>query len=126
MLRVAVARIPEAAGDQGPPGWMGESERSRWGDLPLGKRREFAASRALLRELLSAATGVPAAGWRVSAQPGAVPRACARLGDFAAGVIHVGLSHRLGWVAAAVSDAPVGIDIECDRPSRGFPANAPH
>ena len=121
MLRIAVARIPApavAAGDDVAPGWLGESERQRWAALSPAARREFAASRALLRDLLRAATGDSQAAWDVSAQAGAAPVVRAVRGDSAAATVHASLSHRLGWVAAAVSDAPVGIDIECERPSR--------
>jgi len=120
MLRVAVARIHAgpAAGDDVAPRWMGESERQRWVDLAPAARREFAGSRALLRELLRAATGVPGQSWDVSALPGRVPVARTAHGDIA---VHVSLSHRLGWVAAAVADLPVGIDVECERPARTDP-----
>ena len=116
MLRVAVARIPDAllAGGGAAPEWMGADERRRWAVLAPGARCAFAASRQLLRALLQAATGVPEADWEVSAQAGVAPGARA----LASREVHVSLSHRLGWVAAAVSDAPVGVDIECDRAPR--------
>ena len=117
MLRVAVARVPEptAGGELALPGWFGESERRRWTQLAPRARPAFVASRALLRELLQAATGVPAHAWDVSATAGSAPVA---RGAVAAGAIHVSLSHRLDWVAAAVADAPVGVDVECERPPR--------
>ena len=125
MLRVAVARVPEppAGGEVAQPGWFGESERRRWGQLAARARPAFVASRALLRELLQAATGVPAPAWDVSAQAGSAPvaRAAPGLGDV--GAIHASLSHRLGWVAAAVADVPVGIDIEVERPARSEAAD---
>ena len=121
MLRVAVARVTEAApgGAAGMPAWLGDSERQRWTQLAPAARAPFAASRALLRELLQAATGVPAGAWDVSARAGCAPTARA---EAASAAIHVSLSHRLGWVAAAVADAPVGVDIECERPPRSDPA----
>ena len=124
MLRVAVARVTEAApgGAAGMPAWLGDSERQRWTQLTPPARAPFAASRALLRELLQAATGVPAGAWDVSAPAGSAPTARATRGEAASTAIHVSLSHRLGWVAAAVADAPVGVDIECERPPRSDPA----
>jgi len=101
------------------PAWLGESERRRWEALPPAARDAFLASRALLRDLLQAATGVPAAAWDVSAEAGTAP--LARAGGWPHAV-HASLSHRLGWVAAAVSDAAVGVDIECERPARSDPA----
>jgi len=120
MLRLAVARIPEpaAAGGDAAPGWMGAAERQRWIVLAAAARREFAASRALLRGLLRAVTGIADGAWDVSAEPGTAPRARALEGDIAMDAMHVSISHRLGWVAAAVSATPVGIDIECERPAR--------
>jgi phosphopantetheinyl transferase len=120
MLRVAVARIPDAraGGDEPAPAWLGESERRRWSGLPAGARREFAASRALLRELLQAATGLAGAAWDVSAAANSAPLVRAAAGPAAAGPIHASLSHRLGWVAAAISEGSVGVDIECERSAR--------
>ncbi len=120
MLRLAVARLPAPAASDAMPPWFGESERRRWQALGVAARPAFAASRALLRELLQAATGVAGDAWRVSAEAGQAPVATSD--DRAAPAVHVSLSHRLGWVAAAVADAPVGIDIECDRPARSDPA----
>ena len=116
MLRIAVARVPDApaGSDDAAAAWMGDSERRRLVQLAPAARREFVASRALLRGLLRAATGVPEAAWDVSAEPGLAPFARTT----APSALHVSLSHRLGWVAAAVGDAPVGVDIECERPAR--------
>ena len=116
MLRIAVARVPDApaGSDDAAAAWMGDSELRRLVQLAPAARREFVASRALLRGLLRAATGVPEAAWDVSAEPGLAPFARTA----APCALHVSLSHRLGWVAAAVGDAPVGVDIECERPAR--------
>jgi 4'-phosphopantetheinyl transferase len=97
MLRVAVARV-------GPSSKAGAST----------------ASRELLRGLLQAATGVHASAWQVSAPRHGAPVVAVTTGGLA-GPVHVSLSHRLGWVAAAVSDAPVGIDVESERPPRSEP-----
>ncbi len=119
MLRLAVARVSGATpGAPAMPAWLGDSERRRWSQLAADKHAPFAASRALLRELLQAATGVPADAWDVSARAGSAPTAHATGGGLAPAAVHVSLSHRLGWVAAAVADAPVGIDLECERPPR--------
>jgi len=118
VLRVAVARVapsPGSGDDAAMPGWLGASEWQRLATLPPTARRAFIASRSLLRELLQSATGVPAAAWNVSAEAGLAPVATA---PDASGAVHVSLSHRLGWVAAAVADVVVGVDVECDRPAR--------
>jgi len=120
MLRLAVARVASSsgAGDVAMPAWLGGSERRRWAALAPAARHAFVASRALLRELLQSATGIPAAAWDVSADAGVAPVART---SASAGVVHASLSHRLGWVAAAVADRAVGVDVECDRPARSDP-----
>lgn len=120
MLRLAVARMASLpVADGAMPGWLGGSERRRWAGLPPAARGAFVTSRALLRDLLQEATGVPRAAWEVSADAGSAPRAWA---DGQGGEVRVSLSHRLGWVAAAVAHAEVGIDIEVDRRARSDPA----
>lgn len=108
--------MPEAPADAVAPGWLGESERARWPQLNAGARASFVASRALLRALLQASTGVPFGAWQVSADAGQAPRASAR--GLAAEAVHASLSHRLDWVAAAVGDTALGIDVEVDRVAR--------
>lgn len=120
MLRVAVARVTAWPGDGAMPGWLCDPECRRWATLRPPARGAFVASRALLRQLLQSATRVPAAAWQVSAEAGSTP--VARASSFAHAV-HVSLSHRLGWVAAAVGDTPVGVDLEVDRAPRSEPAD---
>jgi len=120
MLRVAIARVhdePIAGGDVAPA-WMGDAELRRWTALSPAAQREFVASRALLRGLLHAATGVPRDGWRVSAEAGTAPVASPLHTAIPEAAVHVSLSHRLGWVAAAACDTAVGVDIEHARPAR--------
>ena len=121
MLRVAVARTPDLSepDDAQPPAWMGEGERRRWAGLAPQPRREFVASRSLLRTLLRAHTGVPGQAWNISADLGMAPVARSVPGH---GEVCASLSHRLGWVAAAIADFRVGVDIECDRGARSDPA----
>ena len=121
MLRVAVARLAESPSgdDVATPAWLGASERRRWTALSPAARHEFAASRSLLRTLLEAATDVPGAAWEVSAQAGTAP--VVHASGIGGDAVHASLSHRLGWVAAAVADRAVGVDIECERPPRGNP-----
>jgi phosphopantetheinyl transferase len=124
MLRVAVDRVHDTpcAGPAGMPPWLGESEQRRWATLSDGPRSEFVASRLLLRELLLQATGVAAASWDISAEPGVAPLARAMQADAPVVAPAVSLSHRIGWVAAAVADVRVGVDVECDRAARSDPA----
>lgn len=121
MLRLAVARVAQSPGDAGgaAPAWLGASERRRWTTLPPAARQAFVGSRMLLRELLQVATGVAAAAWDVSAEVGNAPVATS---PAMTGAVHVSLSHRLGWVAASVAAAPVGVDLEVSTPPRSDPA----
>ena len=119
MLQVRIARIDAvvAGGDaEVAPAWLDRAERERWATLAAVRRREFAAGRRLLRDTLARATGSTAQDWEISAAAGAAP---AVRGPVA---LHASLSHRLGWVAAAVSHAAVGVDVEVARPSRSDPA----
>lgn len=111
MLRVAVAPIGEGA-PVAAPAWLGASEQARWSTLPPQARAAFAGSRALLRDLLRTSFGAPGEAWTICAAAGRAPVV---QGPRA---VHASLSHRLGWVAAAVSDAAVGVDVEVPRPSR--------
>jgi len=124
MLRIAVARLHGApgVGEAAAPASFGACEQRRWATLAPTARRQFVASRALLRELLQTATGVAAAEWRLSAQAATAPVARAHPAVAAGFDPHVSLSHRLDWIAAAVAGAPVGVDVECDRPARSDPA----
>ena len=125
MARVWIARI--AAADAAPevaPPWLGPAERERWATLAPARQPGFVASRRLLRDALAQATGVAAGHWRVSAEAGVVPKA-SRVDDDAARVPAVSIAHRLGWVAVAVGgsdDDAVGVDLECERPTRSDPA----
>lgn len=121
MLRLAVARAQDLAG-AGAPAWLGEGERRRWDGLAPGSRDAFVASRRLLRTLLAAHTGVPGEGWDISADAGTAPVARSTAAKADAPGVSASLSHRLGWVAAAIADTRVGVDVECDRPARSEPA----
>jgi phosphopantetheinyl transferase len=114
---VLVARVDASDGETG---WMSASERQRCTALAASRRPAFVASRRLLRQALAQATGLPAAGWQVSAEAGAAPKA-GRADLASARVPQLSLAHRLGWVAVAVGAADggaIGVDVECDRPGR--------
>ena len=124
-LRVWIARVPEDdASLAAAPGWMSAGERQRWTALTDAGRRAFVASRRLLRDALAVATGLAADGWQVSAEAGSAPLA-SRLDSERGVAPRVSIAHCPGWVAVAVgADAggAIGVDIECDRPSRSDPA----
>ena len=65
------------------------------------------ASELLLRELLTEHTGADFAGFRFLRTPRGKP--------YAENAPHFNLSHSGDWLLCAVSDAPVGVDIEAPR-----------
>lgn len=124
-LRVWIARVSDDHGSHaGAPDWMSAGEQRRWSSLTDAGRRAFVASRRLLRDALAEATGLPADGWQVSAEAGSAPFA-SRLDSERGVAPQVSIAHCPGWVAVAVGaddGEAIGVDIECDRPSRSDPA----
>jgi phosphopantetheinyl transferase len=126
MLRVRIAAIDPlvAVAGEDAPAWLGASERRRWTTLAPARRREFLAARRLLREVLAQATGQPGHRWQVSAEPGMAPVAALADGQ-ACPAPNVSIAHRLGWAAVAAGPAEggkIGVDVECEGPRRGDPA----
>jgi 4'-phosphopantetheinyl transferase len=70
------------------------------------RRQQFIAGRWLLRQMLAEALGGRAENIVIDAVAGAPPRVLSRPD------LHLSVSHSGGWVAVAVADRPVGIDIE--------------
>ena len=88
-----------------------EEERARIETLPHERRSEFGLSRVLARSLAAAALGTPRRRLRIGG-PGR-PRI---EGAPRASELYLIISHTAGAVAAAVCDAPVGIDVETPIP----------
>lgn len=82
-----------------------ERERADAIAKPL-RRRQFIAGRLLLRRMLVQALGGRSGDFELDATAGAPPRMWSRPG------LHLSVSHSREWVAAAIADRPVGIDIE--------------
>lgn len=70
------------------------------------RRRQFIAGRILLRRMLAASLGGRAEDFELEATAGAPPRVAAHP------ELQLSVSHSGEWVAAAIADRPVGIDIE--------------
>ena len=125
-LRVWIARVfDDDASHAGAPDWMSAGEQRRWTSLTGAGRRAFVASRRLLRDALAEATGLAADRWQVSAEAGSAPLA-SRLDSERDVAPQVSIAHCPGWVAVAVGGddgGAIGVDIECDRPSRSDPAD---
>jgi 4'-phosphopantetheinyl transferase len=110
-LEMLLAQAPE------PAGWLSGPEQAQLASIQSApRRRQFLAGRWLARLLLSRAAGAPApALWRLSDSHDGPPRP---LGGVAR--CHVSLAHSGAWVACAVADAPVGIDVEASGRNRDF------
>lgn len=83
------------------------------------RRKEFLASRALMRRMLSEIFPVRPEQWQFQEQDNASPWV-SNLPDG----VHVNLSHSKGFICFAIADVPVGIDIEVRDPTRNFTALA--
>ena len=70
------------------------------------RRRQFVAGRMLLRTMLAQALGGRPEDWALDAGAGAPPRLPSHP------ALRLSVSHSGEWVAAAIADRPVGIDLE--------------
>jgi len=104
---VEVVRVAEALVDA-PTEWLSESEAERVAALRhAGRRAQYLAGHWLARVLLARAFGGVPMQWRLRERKGRPPEVQGH--DDA---LRVSISHAGDWVAVAVADAPVGIDIE--------------
>jgi phosphopantetheinyl transferase len=86
--------------------WLSDSERARLETLRHAARREhYLAGHWLARVLLRRAFGEQA--WSLLERRSLPPLVCGREAS-----LFVSLSHSGDWVAAAVAEVPIGIDIE--------------
>ncbi len=107
--------VAALAADPAPPG---PDERERWARIvaPL-RRAQFLAGRRLAQALLARwSPGTGADAWRIEAGPDGRP--WARSPGGGADRLYLSISHSGDRVAVAVSDAPVGLDVEAWPPRR--------
>lgn len=116
---------------QAPQGWLSASEEARCASLVSSRRRDqFLAARWQARWLLAQVHGGDPASWVLEAPHDAPPAVAARPDLF------LSISHSGAWTACALSDAPIGLDLEapqrqrdiaglmelcCTRAERAFP-----
>lgn len=98
--------------------WMSAEELARLATMRAQQRAEqFAAGRWLARRLLSVTFGGDASEWALSAAEDTPPVATHIAG--AVGMpVFVSIAHSGDHLACAVSDMPVGVDIEALQPRR--------
>lgn len=98
-----LARIPEQDST-----WLSDSEQARVAMLRIDARRNhYLAGHWLVRELLSRAFGETPAYWSLQERKSLAPKVIN--GDQE---IQISISHSGDWIAAAVADVAIGIDIE--------------
>ncbi|MGA0608985.1 4'-phosphopantetheinyl transferase family protein [Caldimonas sp. KR1-144] len=110
MLLLRVDRVGACVEAIDPHAALSVDEYARWSRFAsVRRRRQFLAGRQLLRQMLSAQVG--AGEGAIAVEPGGALRV-------ATPGLWVSISHSGEWVAAAVADRPVGVDIEVPRPGR--------
>ena len=83
------------------------------------RRRQFLLGRVLLRYAVAAVTGHASHDFSVLERSGEAPQLL--FSDSSYGAPNFSLSHSGDWIACVVSTAAVvGVDIEVNRPDRGF------
>lgn len=91
--------------------WLTPEERQRLGAMRSARRRhQFLAGHWLLRVVGAEHVGSMPGDWSFATDD--LGRPCLRPGDGGGNALHASLSHSGEWVAVAVAECPVGIDIE--------------
>jgi phosphopantetheinyl transferase len=106
---LAIRGLDEVLADAPPAhaAWLSATERARFaGLLHAGRKRQFLAGRWLLRTQLARAFGGEPTDWPLLERRSRPPAVEGGDGLF------VSISHTGEWVAAAVADVAVGIDLE--------------
>jgi 4'-phosphopantetheinyl transferase len=120
-LRLAsVAQCVAQANGAGLPCWSPQEHARLSAMLAPARRQQFVAGHWLLRQLVQAFTQGGAV-WQGETNPAGAPVLPSCPG------VHLSIAHSADWVACAVSDAPVGVDVEAPvraRDVRGLAALA--
>lgn len=107
---VEIARTEEVLARMPTPNssWLSDSEQTRVAALRIeARRKHYLAGHWLVRELLSRAFGEKPAYWSLQERKSLAPKVIN--GDQE---LQISISHSGDWIAAAVSDVAIGIDIE--------------
>ena len=104
-----VARVARVLADvpADPAAWLSESEQARLATLRhAGRRDQYLAGHWLARLLLANAFGGVVLQWHLRERRGLAPEVQGHAH------LHVTISHAGEWIAAAVADIAIGIDLE--------------
>lgn len=111
MLWLRIDRVGACVHGVDPRAALAADEYARWsGFASTRRRRQFLAGRRVLRQML--AVRADAGQALVAVEPDGALRVATPPG------LWVSISHSDEWVAAALADRPVGVDIEVPRPGR--------
>ncbi|WP_176954940.1 4'-phosphopantetheinyl transferase superfamily protein [Rhodoferax sp. OV413] len=101
--------------------WLSAHEAHRVAHISAPLRRsQFLAGHWLARQALSAFAGAAAPQlWALAANAAGAPTVLGHPH------LHLSLSHSADWVVCAVSDAPIGVDIEAPARARDWARLAP-
>lgn len=100
--------------------WLSQAEQASLSAMTAARRRaQFIAGRWLARQCLAVRAGGRWQDYALSAPDDGAPQLLAAP---ASGSWYFSLSHSGDWLACAVSQQPVGVDVECSDRTRDFPA----
>ncbi len=114
-IRSVLRRLPVGVSD-----WLSPSERERYAGLRVASRaNQFLAGHWLVREGLATRHGGEPRDWPLRERRSLPP-----LPEREDSPAQVSISHSGDWIAAAVADEPIGVDLEQRRPRAGLLAFA--
>lgn len=123
-VRLQVLPIAAAAAEAARQGtdWLTTAEQDRLRAITQAARRQaFLAGHWQARRMAAAWLQLDARRIALQSHPDGRPRLCV---DGVDAALQLSLSHSGGWLAVAVADAPVGVDIELPRRDRDWEALA--
>ena len=105
--------------------WLSDGELARYQNITsLLRKSQFLAGHYLVRKMASRAFNNPLSDWTYCQDADRMRRL--RCNKDAQSELYVSISHSGNWIAAAISHAPIGIDIETFSKQRDFIAIANH
>lgn len=105
--------------------WLSDSELARYQRITSSlRKRQFLAGHYLVRKMASRNFGNPLRDWTYYQDADQMRRLKCNVASQPA--LYVSISHSADWIAAAISHAPIGIDIETFGKQRDFIAIAGH
>lgn len=99
--------------------WLSAEEQDRYGSFTSGTgRRQFLCGRFLAREAIGHMRGGPWHAYFLSAPDEGAPSVIGQCESDELGALSISISHTDGWIACAVSERPVGVDVQSRQKPR--------